>query len=153
MRVPIRNHGYDVSSMNVIRSHTCKMPNIIPTLTGYELCKGGNINGGWKVVQRNPSCPKMGIDFVSSRWGLIWVCPTEIIRTLYPFSGQLWFLWPHSTDFIQSVKTSDMAHRSLPQISDFWSENLAKYILEYSPTGGASWMHRTCENPMTSQEP
>ena len=49
--------------MNVIRSHTCKMPNIIPTLTGYELCKGGNINGGWKVVQRNPSCPKMGTGF------------------------------------------------------------------------------------------
>ena len=59
--VPIRNHRYDVSSMNVIRSHTYKMPNIIPTLTGYELCKGGNINGGWKVVQRNPSCPKMGV--------------------------------------------------------------------------------------------
>ena len=36
-----------------------KMPNIIPTLTGYELCKGGGINGGWKVVQRNHSCPKM----------------------------------------------------------------------------------------------
>ena len=28
------------------------MPNIIQTLTGYELCKGGDINGGWKVVQR-----------------------------------------------------------------------------------------------------
>ena len=39
------------------------MPNIIPTLTGYELCKGGGINGGWKVVQRNPSCPKMGVAF------------------------------------------------------------------------------------------
>ena len=39
------------------------MPNIISTLIGYELCKGGNINGGWKVVQRNPSCPKMGTGF------------------------------------------------------------------------------------------
>ena len=47
--------------MDVIRSHTYKMPNIIQTLTGYKLCYGGDINGGWKVVQRNPSCPKMGI--------------------------------------------------------------------------------------------
>ena len=70
--------------MDVIRSHTYKMPNIIQTLTGYKLCYGGDINGGWKVVQRNPSCPKMGTNLGLSRWGLIWVCPTEKIRNPIP---------------------------------------------------------------------
>ena len=73
--------------MDVIRSHTYKMPNIIQTLTGYKLCYGGDINGGWKVVQRNPSCPKMGIGFGLSRWGTPKSSPTEIFRTLHPFSG------------------------------------------------------------------
>ena len=70
MTDPIKYPLFDVSIMSIIRSHTYKIPNIIPTLTGYELCKGGNINGGWKVVQRNPSCPKMGIGLKSSRWRL-----------------------------------------------------------------------------------
>ena len=60
---PIKYPFFDVSNMSYIRSHTYKIPNIIPTLTGYELCKGGGINGGWKVVQRNPSCPKMDLLF------------------------------------------------------------------------------------------
>ena len=80
---PIRNHCYDVSSMSIIRSHTYKIPNIIPTLTGYELCKGGDINGGWKVVQRNPSCPKMGIGFKFLRWRHTQIKPPPT----NPFSG------------------------------------------------------------------
>ena len=74
MRDPIKYPLFDVSIMSIIRSHTYKIPNIIPTLTSYELCKGGDINGGWKVVQRNPSCPKMSVACEFTGGGLIWVC-------------------------------------------------------------------------------
>ena len=94
--------------MSIIRSHTYKMPNIIPTLTGYELCKGGNINGGWKVVQRNPSCPKMGKEFNLSRWRLDLGVPPP--RKSEPYTH---FLANYGSCDV-TMLTSDVAYRILP---------------------------------------